>query len=262
MNKTLAAGWILLAGFALAALAAPWLAPADPGEIHLEEALAPPGGGHPLGTDQLGRDLWARMLFGGRVSLTVASVAVLLAVTLGVALGSVAGYAGGWVDLLVMRFTDIMLCFPTLFLILASVAFLEPSLFNLVAIIGATSWMEVARLVRAEILSLKEREFILAARGFGASGARIVGRHLLPNALAPVGVSATLGLGSAVFIESGLSFLGIGIQPPTPSWGNILAEGRATLGVGWWLSLFPGLAIFGLVLGCNLLSEGLRKLHD
>ncbi len=257
-NLILCGGLILL-GFILSAAAAPWITPADPGLIRLEEALLPPGEDHPLGTDQLGRDLWARMLYGARVSLTVGTVAVLLAVLLGTGLGAVAGYAGGWVDIALMRLTDIMLCFPTLFLILASVAFLEPHLVNLVVIIGATSWMEVARLVRAEILSLKEQEFILAARGMGASGLRIVVKHLLPNAVGPVLVNATLGLGAAVFIESSLSFLGIGIQPPTPSWGNILAEGKATLGVAWWLSVMPGLAIFGVVFGSNLLAEGLRR---
>jgi peptide/nickel transport system permease protein len=159
-----------------------------------------------------------------------------------------------------MRIVDVMLCFPTLFLILAAVAFLEPSLVNIMAIIGLTGWMEVARLVRAEVLSLKEREFIQAARVIGARPPRIILRHLLPNAMAPIIVSATLGVGSAVLIESALSFLGIGVQPPTPSWGNILAEGKETLGVAPWLTVIPGLAICWLVLGFNLLGEGLRRL--
>ena len=252
-------GFVLLSVIGAGALFAGFLTSYDPAEIHLEQALESPSASHPMGTDQLGRDLLSRMLYGARISLMVGFVAIGLATVVGVLIGGIAGYLGGWVDAMIMRFVDIMLCFPTLFLILAVVAFLEPNLVNIMAIIGLTGWMGVARLVRAEVLSLKEQEFIQAAQVIGASPARVVLRHLLPNAMAPVAVSVMLGIGSAILIESGLSFLGIGIQPPTPSWGNILAEGKATLGVAWWLTVLPGMAIFSVVLGCNLIGEGLRR---
>ena len=252
-------GSCILALALLSAVLAPWLSPADPQEIQLNAALSPPSATHPLGTDQLGRDLLARMLHGARISLLVGFVAVGIAITVGIGVGAAAGYLGGWIDWLLMRGVDVMLCFPTIFLILAAAAFLEPGLGPIMVIIGLTGWMGVARLVRAEVLSLKEREFILAARAIGASNWRIIFRHLLPNAVGPVLVSATLGIGSAILVESALSFLGIGVQPPRASWGNILAEGKATLGVAWWLTVIPGLAIFTVVLGCNLLGEGLRR---
>jgi peptide/nickel transport system permease protein len=179
---------------------------------------------------------------------------------LGVSLGAIAGYYGGLVDQIICRIIDMFLCFPTIFLILAVIAYLEPSLTNIMIVIGLTSWMSVARLVRAEILSLKEREFVLSARLYGASSARIILRHLLPNAVAPILVSASLGMGHAILIESALSFLGIGVQPPTPSWGNMLIEGKETLEVAWWLSLFPGLAILLTVLALTLLSEALQDI--
>ena len=253
-------GGLLTCAIFAGALLAPRLTSADPQAIHLEQALLSPSPHHPMGTDQLGRDVYARMLFGARVSLLVGFVAIGLATAVGTAIGSVSGYFGGRIDAVAMRFVDIMLCFPTLFLILAAVAFLEPNLLNIMVIIGLTGWMEVARLVRAEILSLKEREFIQAARVIGASPSRIILRHLLPNALAPIVVSATLGIGLAILIESALSFLGLGVQPPTPSWGNILAEGKETLGVAPWLTVIPGLAICWVVLGFNLLGEGMRRL--
>jgi len=173
-----------------------------------------------------------------------------------------AGYYGRWIDALIMRFVDIMLCFPTFFLILAVIAFLEPSIWNIMIIIGLTSWMGVARLVRAEFLSLRERDFVLAAQALGARDLRIIFRHILPNAISPVLVSATLGVAGAILTESALSFLGIGVQPPTPSWGNMLIAGKQTLGTAWWLSVFPGLAILVTVLGYNLLGEGVRDAMD
>ena len=255
------AGLAMLAAVSLLAALAPALSPYDPGEIRLEERLEPPSARHLAGTDQLGRDVLSRMLYGARISITVGLVAVGLATVVGAAVGATAGYWGGWLDALLMRFVDIMLCFPSIFLILAAVAFVGPNTLNLIAIIGLTGWMGLARLVRAEVLSLKEREFILAARVMGCSPARIILRHLLPNAAAPVLVSVTLGIGGAILVESALSFLGIGIQPPTPSWGNILAEGKQTLGYAWWLTLVPGLSIFFTVLACNLAGEGLKRME-
>ena len=230
-----------------------------PNVISIDQALLAPSAAHLFGTDQLGRDLFSRMLFGARVSLLVAGVAVGIAVLIGLLLGSIAGYLGGLWDSLIMRFSDIMLCFPAFFLILAIAAVLEPSMLNIILVIGLTGWMGVVRLVRAEILSLKEREFILAARAIGASNSRIILRHLIPNALGPVIVNAALGVAGAILLESSLSFLGLGIQPPNPSWGNILAESKAVMGAAWWMSLFPGLAILVTVLGFNLIGEGLRE---
>ena len=252
-------GGAIVATLVLVALVAPWLAGRDPDAINLTEALLPPSGAHWLGTDSLGRDLWSRLVYGARVSLLVGVGAVGVAVAVGTALGLIAGWYGRWADAVIMRFVDVMLCFPTFFLLLAVVAMLGQSVLNIVLIIGLTGWMGVTRLVRAEVMSLKEREFIQAARVLGLGSARIMWRHLLPNALSPVLVSTTLGIGGAILTESGLSFLGLGIQPPTPSWGNLLIDAKETLDVAWWLTVFPGLAILVTVLGFNLLGEGLRE---
>ena len=242
------------------ALFAPYLSPYDPFEINVNEILLPPSFKHPLGTDLLGRDVLSRMIYASRISLEVSLVAVGISTGIGVFLGSLAGYLGGIVDQIISRFIDIMLCFPTIFLILAVIAYLEPSILTIMIVIGATSWMGVARLVRAEILSLKERDFVLIARVYGAGTFRIIFKHLLPNALPPILVSASLGLGQAILIESALSFLGIGVQPPIPSWGNILIEGKETLEVAWWLSVFPGFAILITVLAFTLLGETLQEI--
>jgi peptide/nickel transport system permease protein len=260
-NRMAMAGGCIVVGMFCLALLAP-LAARDPGAIDIANRLHPPSWSYLLGTDDLGRDVFARILYGARISLLVGFVAVGIASLVGVFLGALAGYYGGWVDSLLMRFVDIMLCFPAFFLILAVIAFLEPSIWNIMIIIGLTGWMGVARLVRAEFLSLRERDFVLAARALGASDARIIFRHILPNALSPVLVSATLGVAGAILTESALSFLGIGVQPPTPSWGNMLIVGKQTLGTAWWLSAFPGLAILITVLGYNLLGEGIRDALD
>jgi len=177
-------------------------------------------------------------------------------------LGAVSGYYGGWVDSIIMRFVDIMLCFPTFFLILAVIAFLEPSIWNIMIIIGLTGWMGVTRLVRADFISLRERDFVHAAKAIGASDLRIIFLHILPNSMASILVAATLGIAGAILTESALSFLGIGVQPPTPSWGNILTAGKDNIDIAWWLSLYPGLAILMTVVGYNLLGEGIRDLLD
>lgn len=261
-NRLAMTGLVLVAGMFVVALASPWLAPYDPNSIDLKEVLMPPGPSHLLGTDTLGRDVLSRIIFGARVSLMVGFVAVGIATLIGVLVGALAGYYGSWVDQFLMRLVDLMLCFPTLFLILAVIAVLGPSIWNIMVVIGLTGWMGVARLVRAEFLSLKEREFVVAARALGASDVRLMLRHLLPNALTPVMVSATLGVAGAILVESALSFLGLGVQPPTPSWGNILTMGKDNIEIAWWLSFFPGLAILVTVMSYNLLGEGIREAID
>ena len=256
------AGLILVGGISLASLAAPYLTPYDPLALNVDAILSPPGTAHLLGTDTLGRDVLARLLYGGRVSLWVGFVAVGLSVSIGLFLGLCAGYFGGLVDEGIMRGVDVMLCFPSFFLILAVIAFLNPSLTNIMVVIGLTSWMGVARLVRAETLTLRGREFVLAARVSGMRSPGILFYHILPNAAAPVLVSATLGVAGAILTESSLSFLGLGVQPPMPSWGNMLMEGKEVLEVAPWLSIFPGLAILFTVLGYNLIGESLRDILD
>jgi peptide/nickel transport system permease protein len=247
--------------FALSILA-PWIAPCDPTAIDLKNILQPPSAAHWFGTDQLGRDVLSRMIWGAQISLKVGFVSTGIAILIGTILGAVAGYYGRWVDAVIMRFVDIMLCFPTFFLILAVIAFLEPSIWNIMIIIGATGWMGITRLVRADFISLKERDFVQAARVIGASDARIIFIHVLPNCMASVLVAATLGVAGAILTESALSFLGIGVQPPTPSWGNILTAGKDNIDIAWWLSLYPGLAILVTVLGYNMLGEGIRDSLD
>ncbi len=255
-------GLFLVGSMALAALLAPWLAPYDPTVLHLDAILHPPSALFPLGTDALGRDVLSRLLYGARVSLWVGFVSVGIAVIIGLALGVLAGYFRGWIDELIMRGVDVMLCFPSFFLILAVIVFLEPSLGNIMVVIGLTSWMGVARLVRAETLTLRERDFVAAAKLAGLGSGRIMLVHILPNALAPVLVSATLGVAGAILVESSLSFLGLGVQPPNPSWGNMLLEGKDVLEIAPWMSLCPGLAILLTVMGYNLLGESLRDLLD
>jgi len=261
-NKMALAGLLVIFGLFAVSLLAGVLAPEDPDRPNLRARLQPPGPGHVLGTDALGRDVLSRLIWGSRVSLKVGLVSVGLATAIGLFFGALAGYYGGLIDGLVMRFCDLMLCFPAMFLILAVISLLEPSIWNVMIVIGLTSWMGVARLVRAEFISLKNRDFILAARALGASDLRLILRHLLPNALAPVLVSATLGVAGAILLESGLSFLGLGVQPPTATWGVMLADGKDYLSRAWWLSFYPGLAILVTVLSYNLLGEGLRDAVD
>jgi peptide/nickel transport system permease protein len=241
------------------AILAPLICPFNPSVIDQNNLLMPPSARHLLGTDMLGRDLLTRIIYGARISLSIGLIAVGISVAIGLIFGSISGFYGGLIDSAIMRFVDIMLCFPTFYLILAVAAILGPSIFNIMIIIGLTSWMGSARLIRGEILSLKEREFIQAERAIGASNFRIIVRHLIPNAIGPVLVNATLGIAGAILVESGLSFLGLGVQPPTPSWGNILIESKSTLGVAWWITVFPGFAILITILGFNFIAEGLKK---
>ena len=261
-NKLSVLGTITILLLIMVAALAPFLAPYDPTSIDVHHVLSPPNLKHPLGTDELGRDLLSRIIWGSRISLKVGFVAVGISVLIGIVIGALAGFYGGLIDAILMRFVDIMLAFPTFFLILAVISILEQNIFTIMVVIGITSWMDVARLVRAEFLSLKEKDFVSAARAVGASDKRLIFNHILPNALSPVFVAATFGVAGAILIESGLSFLGLGVQPPDPSWGNILTAGKDNIEVAWWLSLFPGFAILITVLSYNLVGEGLRDALD
>jgi peptide/nickel transport system permease protein len=261
-NRLAVIGGIVTACLALLALAAPLIAPWDPNRPDIKKILTAPSGEHLLGTDQLGRDVLSRMLFGARVSLAVGFVSVGIAAFIGIALGAAAGYHGGMIDGMIMRLVDLMLVFPRFFLLLAVLAFLKPSIWTIMTVIGLTGWMGVARLVRAEFLALKEREFVIWSQSIGAPALRIIWRHILPNAMAPVLVAMTLGIPAAILTESGLSFLGLGVQPPRATWGNILNEGKDAIELAWWLSVYPGVAILLTVLSYNLLGEGIRDALD
>ena len=274
----LAALWVL-AALVVAALAGKllteWWVLFDPSVVRLPDKLLPPLsaaradriaaadlpalGFYLLGTDELGRDVFARMLQGSFVSLSIGFVAVGISVAIGVLVGGLAGYYRGLVDAVLMRVTDVMLCFPTMFLILTVVALLPPSIYNIMVVIGVTSWMGTARFVRAEFLSLREQDFVVAAVALGLPERRIIFRHMVPNAVAPVLVSATIGVAGAILTESALSFLGFGVQPPSATWGNVLADGRSYLFDAPWLFFVPGAAIFAVVLAFNLVGEGLRE---
>lgn len=243
-------------------LAAPLIVPFSPNEINAWEVLNPPSLKHWFGTDDLGRDVFSRVVYGSRISLLVGFVAAGISVLIGTLVGLLAGFYGGWIDNLLMRVVDIMFCFPAFFLILAVITFLSPSIWYIMIIIGLTGWMGVARLVRAEVLSIREMDYIMAAKCIGCSDKRVIFCHILPNAVSPALVAATLGIAGAILTESALSFLGIGVQPPTPSWGNILTSGKDYIEFAWWLSLFPGLAILVTVLAYNLLGEGIRDALD
>jgi peptide/nickel transport system permease protein len=262
------AGALVVLGAVVLAAFAPSLAPADPIRNSLLDRLTPPAwtsGGdakHPLGTDTLGRDVASRLLHGARVSLVVGFSAVLLAGVLGVALGLVSGWYRGWLDDLVMRLGDVQLAFPVLVLAVAVLAVLGASLTNLIVVLGVTGWITYARIVRGEVLTLRERDFIAAARALGARDGWILRRHLLPNVLPPITVVATFSVARTIIAEASLSFLGLGIPAPEPSWGAMLDEGRNYITTGWWLALFPGLAILLLVLGINLVGDWLRDVLD
>lgn len=264
-NPLTALGLLIVVGVTLAGLLAPWLAPyPDQGRglSSLSTRLQPPGAAHPFGTDHLGRDLLSRVLFGARVSLQAAVVVVALAALVGVPLGLIAGYYGGVIDEVIMRISDMILAFPSLLLAIAIVAALGPSLTNAMIALSVPWWPWYTRLIRSQVLSLREQQFVEAARALGASDLRVMFRHILPNSLSPLVVEATLDMGYVILAMSGLSFLGLGAQPPTPDWGSMIAFGREFIFNQWWVATFPGLAIFVTVLGFNLLGDGIRELLD
>lgn len=234
----------------------------DPSEPFVGPRLEGPSNQHWFGTDHLGRDLFSRVVWGSRISLNIGIIVALLSVSIGTFLGSLAGYFGGWLDSLIMRFTDIVINFPFLFFAITIVTILEPNFWNIVLAIGLLSWTSIARIVRANILSLREREFVLAAHSLGAPARRIIIRHILPNTVAPLIVYATLTVGIAIIAEAGLSYLGLGVQPPTPSWGNMLQQGKPYISSNIWFTLFPGLFIFTSVMCINYLGDGLRDALD
>ncbi len=258
------AGLAVITLLALAAIFAPFVATHDPYRVDLLAAGQPPSREHWLGTDEVGRDVFSRLVFGARVSLSVGLVAVTIYTTIGVVLGSVSGFFGGLVDGIVQRLTDTVMCFPPLIIIIAAVSIIGPSIWNVMLIIGLLTWTGTCRLVRGQILSIREREFVEAARAAGASDARLIVRHVLPNTLAPVIVSATFGVAAAILTEAGLSFLGLGVQPPTPSWGNLinLAQSATILQTMPWLWAPPGLLIALAVLAINFVGDGLRDALD
>jgi peptide/nickel transport system permease protein len=255
MQAPRVAGLFVAATVALGALLAPLIAPFPPNQMFLDAVLQAPNSQFWLGTDALGRDVLSRALYGAQTSLSVGLVAVGLAVGIGIFIGIAAGLGGRTTDALLMRLTDIMLCFPTIFLILAVIAILSPSLLNVMIIIGLTSWMGVARLVRGEVLALRDAPWRQAATLAGIGRGRLAMRHLLPNLLPPILTSASLGLAAAILTEAGLSYLGLGVQPPTPSWGAMLTEGKGVLEAAWWLTTVPGVAILFTVLGFTLAVE-------
>ena len=267
-NKAALVGLSILLVVTTGAVLAPVISPADPLLQDVSVRLKPPtleggdGQAHLLGTDHLGRDILSRLIYGARISLAIGISAVAVAGTLGTLIGLVAGYRGGRVDDLCMRLTDTMLAMPFILLALAVIAVLGSSLRNIIFVLGITSWVSYARVVRAEVLTLRTREFVAAAQALGGHGTRIIFRHLLPNVLTPVIVIATLEVARMIILESALSFLGLGVQPPTPTWGGMLADGRAYLSTAWWLATFPGLCIMLSVLGINLLGDWFRDVLD
>lgn len=233
--------------------------PYGPNQYDLDAILEAPSAAHWLGSDEQGRDVLSRLIYGSRISLSIGFVAVSIYVIIGILMGALAGYYGGWIDIIISRLIEVMYCFPTFFLILALLAFIGPNIYNIMIIIGLTSWPGIARLVRGEFLKLRGREFVLASMALGASDMRIIFRHLIPNSLAPVLVSATFGVASAILVESSLSFLGFGVPPHVPSWGDILSQSREFMDIAWWLAVAPGAAIFLTITAYNVVGEGFQE---
>ena len=263
VNPLTVTGTLIVLLLVLLAFLTKKIAPYDPFQQNILARLKPPPAAHWFGTDELGRDVLSRILFGLPVSLEIGVLATVVSISIGTTLGLIAGYWRGWVDSLIMRVVDVMFCFPTLFFILMILGVVEkPSIFLVMLAIAITAWPGLTRLVRGEVLSMRERDFMLVAKGLGLSTPRILFVHLLPNVVSPVLVAATFSVGGAILLESALSFLGLGVQPPQPSWGNILTAGKDYIHIAWWLSLFPGLAILVTVLALNMLGEGLRDVLD
>ncbi len=269
-HRMAVSGLMLVVILGLVSALVPWLSPYDRDKPHLDSQLRPPSAGHLLGTDDLGRDLLTRILYGGRISMTIGVLAMALAVMIGTAVGALAGYHGGWLDNVLMRFTDLMLSIPGLFLLILltlllrnfPVPFLRGGVLAIVFAIALLSWMTVARLVRAAFLSLKQTDFVEAARALGASNLRIIVRHLLPSAASSIIVAATLRVASSIITESGLSYLGFGVQLPTPTWGNMLRNAQDQMISAPWTAIFPGLFIFVTVIAINYIGDGLRDALD
>lgn len=263
-NRLAVVGLIILTLVILSAVFAPWITPHDPNFQNLRARLEPPGGEHWLGTDHLGRDIFSRIIYAGRMSLFVGFAAMLGAVGMGTVLGALAGYYGRWVDAIIMRSVDVVLAFPNIFLLIALVAIFQPTPDKLIMVFALLSWPPTARLVRGEFLSLKQREYVLAARTLGMSDARIIFSQVLPNAMGPIIVAATLAVGTFILAESVLSFLGLGIQPPTATWGNMLTDAQSVrvFRTAWWYPTFPGVMILLTVLAFNFVGDGFRDALD
>ncbi|MHB8231731.1 MAG: ABC transporter permease [bacterium] len=261
-NKLALISLIFILIIILAAVFAPYISPYNPDKIDVNSVLLPPNPAHLLGTDQLGRDVLSRLIYGSRISIEVGFIAVSLSLFIGILIGAYAGYYAGITDAILMRFVDIMLTFPSFFLILAISAILKPSIINIMIIIGLTSWTGIARIIRAEFTQNREKDYVLAAKAAGASDFYIMFFEILPNTIAPILVSATLGIAGAILIQASLAFLGIGIMPPTASWGGMLSRGKTYIMVAWWLTLFPGIAILLTVLSFNLIGEAVRNALD
>lgn len=263
-NHLAMTGLAIMAVLYWVTLLAPYVAPFDPnfqGNIVLDRYLSP-SAQHPLGTDKFGRDILSRILYGARISLTIGFLSVAISVTLGSLVGAIAGYFRGWVDGAIARFIDMMLSIPRLILVLVVIAIFRPEIWIVIVVLGFTGWESTARIVRGQFLQLREQEFVQASRALGYGDARIILRHILPNTLAPIIVIATLGIGTTILLEAGLSFLGLGVQPPTASWGSMVNDGRDAMISAWWISTFPGLAIVLTVVSFNLLGDGLRDALD
>ncbi|MHB1697955.1 MAG: ABC transporter permease [bacterium] len=261
-NKLALISLIFILIIILAAIFAPYISPYNPDKIGVNSILQSPNPAHLLGTDQLGRDVLSRLIYGSRISIEVGFIAVSLSLFIGILIGAYAGYYAGITDSILMRFVDIMLTFPSFFLILAISAILKPSIINIMIIIGLTSWMGIARIIRAEFTQNREKDYVLSAKAAGASDGYIMFFEILPNTVAPILVSATLGIAGAILIQASLAFLGIGIMPPTASWGGMLSRGKTYIMVAWWLTLFPGIAILLTVLSFNLIGEAVRNALD
>jgi peptide/nickel transport system permease protein len=262
-HKLAVGGAIVLALLALAAFGTPFFVSEEQAN-RLNPAVMrqPPSLAHPFGTDDIGRDIFLRAMFGGRISLRIGFLAALLSMTIGTTVGALAGYNQGWIDNVLMRITDALLSIPTLFILIVLAKVLGQSIFTITVVIGALSWMGVSRIVRANVLSLKQQDFVTSGRAIGVRPASLLFRHILPNTLAPVIVAATLGVGQAIILEASLSFLGLGVQPPLPSWGGMLGEGREYFTTAWWLTTFPGIAIMLAALSANMLGDSIRDFLD